>query len=66
VNKAENASDACKVYRRTPNGRGWEYVRDEKHPVNRNGIFEFEPRKYYDSVGLGAIQKDNQNTVSVA
>lgn len=35
------------------------------HPVKKNGQFDFEPRKYgYDN--LLAIQKDNQNTVTIS
>ncbi|WP_407440616.1 LamG-like jellyroll fold domain-containing protein [Fibrobacter sp.] len=35
------------------------------HPVKKNGLFDFEPRKYgYNN--LLAIQKDNQNTVTIS
>ena len=35
------------------------------HPVKKNGQFDFKPRKYgYDN--LLAIQKDNQNTVTIS
>ncbi len=35
------------------------------HPVKKNGQFDFEPRKY-GYVNLLAIQKDNQNTVTIS
>ena len=40
-------------------------IRGVPHPVKKNGLFEFEPRKYgFDN--LLAIQKDNQNTVAIS
>ena len=64
VTKAAEAGDNCTVYRRTGGGE-WTKLRKERHPVRKNGIFDFEPRKYgYDN--LLAIQKDNQNTVTVS
>ena len=71
ITKAENVSDACEVFRRSGGGK-WAAIVDPAsgknakfpHPVNKNGQFDFEPRKYgYDN--LLAIQKDNQNTVTV-
>ena len=35
------------------------------HPVKKNGLFDFEPRKY-GYFNLLAIQKDNQNTVTIS
>lgn len=35
------------------------------HPVKKNGQFDFEPRKY-GYVNLLAIQKDNQNTITIS
>jgi len=66
INKPETADDACLVYMRSSDGKGWKQIKNVKHPVNRNGIFEFRPRDFYNSVGLGAIQKDNQNTVTIS
>jgi hypothetical protein len=70
VTKDSGANDACTVYKRK-SGEPW--VVDStignkgqvKHPVKKNGQFDFEPRKYgYDN--LLAIQKDNQNTVTIS
>ncbi|GBU24921.1 hypothetical protein R83H12_01557 [Fibrobacteria bacterium R8-3-H12] len=66
VNKAETDPSACKVYKRTSNGEGWTYVKETAHPVQKNGLFAFKPREYYDSSGLGTIQKDNQNVVTIS
>ncbi len=67
INKNPADVTACVVFRRSPASNGWQNIGNEKHPVNERGIFVFEPDKYYNSVdnkvGLGAIQKDNQNTV---
>jgi len=65
VNKSETDNKACVVYKRTPNSNGWKAVDTTAHPVDKNGLFIFKPRDYYDSTGLGAIQKDNQNTVTI-
>ncbi len=65
VEKDSQANDNCQVYKRTSNGEGWKKLRKEKHPVNKNGVFRFAPRDYgYDN--LLAVQKDNQNTVTVS
>ena len=64
VTKDYEANDNCTVYKRT-SGSEWTELRKEKHPVKKNGQFDFEPRKYgYDN--LLAIQKDNQNTVTIS
>ena len=64
ITKDPDSNDACTVYKRT-SGSEWTELRKEKHPVKKNGQFDFEPRKYgYDN--LLAIQKDNQNTVTVS
>ncbi len=70
ITKPENATDACEVFKRSGGGN-WKladsignkgYV---SHPVKKNGQFDFEPRKYgFDN--LLAIQKDNQNTVTIS
>lgn len=64
VTKDSEADNACTVYKRTGGG-DWTKLRRERHPVRKNGIFDFEPRRYgYDN--LLAIQKDNQNTVTIS
>ena len=64
IAKEYSANDNCVVYKRTGNDN-WTELRKEKHPVKKNGEFDFEPRKYgYDN--LLAIQKDNQNTVTIS
>ena len=64
ITKAPDSNDACTVYKRT-SGSEWTELRKEKHPIKKNGQFDFEPRKYgYDN--LLAIQKDNQNTVTIS
>jgi len=40
INKSETADDACTVYKRGSNGRDWEKIGEEKHPVQKNGIFD--------------------------
>ena len=64
VTKDPSAGDACKVYKRS-GGRSWDSLRTEKHPVQKNGQFDFEPRKYNYTI-LSALQKDNQNTVTIS
>lgn len=64
VTKDPSACDACTVYKRS-GGRSWDSLRTEKHPVQKNGQFEFEPRNYGYSILL-ALQKDNQNTVTIS
>ncbi len=64
VKNSPDADDACAVYRRTSGGE-WTELRKEKHPVRKNGAFDFKPRDYgYDN--LLSLQKDNQNTVTVS
>lgn len=64
IQKDYNASDACSVYKRKL-GEKWEFIRKEKHPVKKNGEFEFEPLDYgYEN--LLALQKDNQNTLTIS
>lgn len=70
VTKDSDADDACIVYKRSGSG-SWAVdsaVGNNgrvKHPVKKNGLFDFEPRKYgYNN--LLAIQKDNQNTVTIS
>ncbi len=70
VKKDPDANDACTVYKRSGGGE-WAVdssVGDNgrvRHPVQKNGIFDFEPRKYGYS-NLLLLQKDNQNTVTVS
>jgi hypothetical protein len=64
VTKDPSAGDACTVYKRS-GGSGWDTLQLEKHPVQKDGRFDFEPRKYGYSVLL-ALQKDNQNTVTIS
>ncbi len=45
VKKSPDADDACAVYKRTSGGE-WTKLRKEKHPVRKDGRFDFEPRKY--------------------
>jgi len=40
INKSETADDACIVYKRGSNGRDWEKIGEEKHPVTKDGIFD--------------------------
>jgi len=63
INKNLTDVTACVVFKRSPTSDGWQNIGNEKHPVNEKGIFIFEPENYYKDVGMGAIQKDNQNTV---
>ncbi len=64
MKKSPDADDACAVYKRTSGGE-WTELRKEKHPVRKNGAFDFKPRDYgYDN--LLSLQKDNQNTVTVS
>ena len=64
VTKDYSASDNCTVYKRTSGGE-WTELRKEKHPVRKDGAFDFKPRDYgYDN--LLSLQKDNQNTVTVS
>ena len=70
ISKDAQASDVCVVYKRSGGG---EWAVDSsvgnsgrvRHPVQKNGIFDFEPRKYGYS-NLLLLQKDNQNTVTVS
>ncbi len=64
VTKDPSAGDACTVYKRS-GGSGWDTLQLEKHPVQKDGRFDFEPRNYGYSV-LSALQKDNQNTVTIS
>ena len=65
ITKAEDDDKACKVYQRGA-GEPWgEPKKTVRHPVKKNGLFDFNPRDYgYDN--LFAIQKDNQNTVTIS
>lgn len=63
LRKKSTDDDACDVYKRTSGGE-WTIYRSEKHPIMKNGSFVFEPQNYgYEN--LLALQKDNQNTVSI-
>ena len=65
ITKAEDDDKACKVYQRSA-GEPWgDPKKTVRHPVKKNGLFDFNPRDYgYDN--LFAIQKDNQNTVTIS
>ena len=64
VSKDHDANDNCTVHKRSSGGE-WKELRKEKHPVRKNGAFDFKPRDYgYDN--LLSLQKDNQNTVTVS
>ena len=64
IMKIPDSNDACTVFKRS-GGSEWTELRKEKHPIKKNGQFDFESRKYgYDN--LLAIQKDNQNTVTIS
>ena len=45
VTKDYSASDNCTVYKRTSGGE-WTELRKEKHPVRKDGVFDFKPRDY--------------------
>ena len=64
VTKDPSAGDACTVYKRS-GGSGWDTLQLEKHPVQKDGRFDFDPRKYNYTI-LSALQKDNQNTVTIS
>ena len=64
VTRDPSAGDACTVYKRS-GGSGWDTLQLEKHPVQKDGRFDFEPRKYNYTI-LSALQKDNQNTVTIS
>ena len=55
---------SCLVLKRS-GGSNWDTLRLEKHPVQKDGRFDFEPRKYNYTI-LSALQKDNQNTVTIS
>ena len=72
VTKDPEANDACTVYKRSGGGK-WNAILDSlsgdtikyAHPVKKNGQFDFNPRDYRYG-NLLAIQKDNQNTVTIS
>ncbi len=63
IEKDPASDDACIVYKRQ--GDRWDTLRFEKHPVNKNGRFDFVPSVYGYS-NPDALQKDNQNTVTIS
>ncbi|MCQ2055118.1 MAG: hypothetical protein MJY82_07500 [Fibrobacter sp.] len=64
ITKPEISTTACTVYKRSGGG-DWDSLTTEKHPVKKNGQFDFVPADYgYNN--LLAIQKDNQNTVTIS
>ncbi|WP_458450351.1 LamG-like jellyroll fold domain-containing protein [Fibrobacter sp.] len=65
ITKAEDDDKACKVYQRSA-GEPWgEPKKTVRHPVKKNGLFDFIPDDYGITNKL-AIQKDNQNTVTIS
>ncbi|OWV25196.1 hypothetical protein B7988_12060 [Fibrobacter sp. UWB1] len=65
ITKAEDDDKACKVYQRSA-GEPWgEPKKTVRHPVKKNGQFDFVPSDY-GYKNLLAIQKDNQNTVTIS
>lgn len=65
VSKDSTAYDACVVYKRMSDGKGWSSIDTVKHPVKKSGAFDFIPSDYgYNN--LFALQKDNQNTVTIS
>ena len=70
ITKPENDETACTVYKRSA-GEDWEIAKKVGnqgkvgHPVKKNGRFDFNPRDY-EYGNLFAIQKDNQNTVTIS
>ena len=82
ITKDSDANDACTVYMRSGGGSWKNivdsvYVPDSKgkdslclkvrtvpHPVKKNGLFDFIATDFYPN--LLAIQKDNQNTVTIS
>lgn len=64
ITKSETSPTACIVYKRSGGG-DWDSLKTERHPVQKNGRFDFIPGNYgYNN--LLALQKDNQNTISVS
>ena len=70
ITEPENSDTACIVYKRSGGGN-WAVdsaVGDNgrvKHPVKKNGLFDFVPDDYGYNNKL-ALQKDNQNTVIIS
>ncbi|MBQ2561568.1 MAG: hypothetical protein II565_13460, partial [Fibrobacter sp.] len=64
IDPADN--NACKVYKRRV-GEAWptEPLMTVPHPVLKNGRFDFNARDYFGD-DLSAIQKGNQNTVTIS
>lgn len=63
VTKDPEASDACIVYEKNSNS-GLRTIKKDKHPVLKNGRFDFVPHNYGFN-NLGAFQKDNQNSITI-
>ena len=64
ITKAEDDDKACKVYQRSA-GESWgKPKKTVRHPVKKNGQFDFVATDYYPN--LLVIQKDNQNTVTIS
>ena len=71
ITKDPNTNDACTVYTRSGGGT-WNAILDSvtgdtikyAHPVKKNGQFDFIATDFYPN--LLAIQKDNQNTVTIS
>ena len=65
ITKPENDSNACDLYQRTSDGKGWiGPVKKVPHPVKKDGTFDLDVKAYYSN--LLAIQKDNQNTITIS
>lgn len=70
ITKPEGDGTACSFYKRKA-GKGLDLDTTigarglVPHPVKKNGQFDFEPRKF-GIKNLSAIQKDNQNTVTIS
>ena len=70
ITKDPDTNDACTVYKRSGGGT-WNAILDSvtgdtikyAHPVKKNGQFDFVATDFYRN--LLAIQKDNQNTVTI-
>ena len=71
ITKNPDANDACTVFTRSGGG-SWQAILDTAtgdtikyaHPVKKNGQFDFIATDFYPN--LLAIQKDNQNTVTIS
>ena len=68
VSKPDNSKNACEIFAKKSDGAGWNSIGYSKHPVKKNGTFDFVPAELpgMEFDNLLYFHKDCQNVIAIS